>query len=851
ARRLRVARDRPREHGRPRHRPRRRPAQPQGLLRGHGRGRDLEDGQRRHHLLPALRQGEGHLVRRHRGGAERPERDLRRHRRGGLAQLHLARRRRVQEHRRRQDVEARGAARDRGDRPHRRAPHRREHRLRRRPRPHLGAQQGARALQDHRRRRDLAAREVHQRQGRLRRRGDGPERPEHAVGGELGAAARALLPAERRPGVGALEDHRRRPDVDGGEGGRLPRDDEGAHRARRLAVERARALRARRGRHGAERQARAQARGRSRRPGDRPGRHRAAREDELGALPLRRRRRELDAHVQERGRRAPVLLLAGARRPEEREPRVLDVERLPLLGRRRQDGAARRALDPHRLARDVDRPARPRPLHHRQRRRDRDHARQGRDVRLPGDLPDRAVLRGELRHAGALPRVRRAAGQRLVVRPLAHARPARRGHRGVVQRGRRRRLLHRAGPQRPQRHLLREPGRQHLAPRRLDEPAHDHQPRRRAEPALRVRGLADHRARRHRQARDPRRLALGGGDPAEGAGGLAVAPPLQLGDAVLPLAARAHHGLRGGQQGDQEPGPRRPLLPHLPGPLDPGLAQDPDERVAHRRDHPRQHRRRDARHDHDARRVAGAAGDPLRRHRRRQRVGDAQRRRRVGEPHRPLPRRPQAHLGEPRRAVERRLGGGLRRLRRPPHERLRAVPVHVAGLREDVPPHHRGAAQRRRAELRARGAREPEQQAPAVRGHRPGRVRVHRPRRALAALHAGAADGAGVRPQDPPARPRADRRHARALHLRRRHRRARPDERLAHAPPGGRLRPAHRLPVRRRAGAVVGGEQAVPRGEPAVRHGGGVPGGGGGRIADRVRRRPRRRAPGRARGARR
>jgi photosystem II stability/assembly factor-like uncharacterized protein len=127
--------------------------------------------------------------------------------------------------------------------------------------------------------------------------------------------------------------------------------------------------------------------------------------------------------------------------------------------------------------------------------------------------------------------------------------------------------------------------------------------------------------------RDARDLALGGGGAPEGARRLALAPALQLGDAVLPLPALGHHGVRGGEQGDQEHRPRRPLLPDLARPLHQGLAQDPHERLADWRDHARQHRRRDARHGHDARRVAGAAGDRLRRHRRRQRVGDAQRRR--------------------------------------------------------------------------------------------------------------------------------------------------------------------------------------------------------------------------------
>ena len=56
-----------------------------------------------------------------------------------------------------------------------------------------------------------------------------PKNPERRLGVELGARPRSLLPEVRRAGVGALEDDRRRRDVDGDEGRRLPRDDEGPH----------------------------------------------------------------------------------------------------------------------------------------------------------------------------------------------------------------------------------------------------------------------------------------------------------------------------------------------------------------------------------------------------------------------------------------------------------------------------------------------------------------------------------------------------------------------------------------------------------------------------------------------
>ena len=85
----------------------------------------------------------------------------------------------------------------------------------------------------HRRRQDLDARQVRQRQGRLRGPRDRSEQPERALGVELGAGSRTVLPPERRPGLRALEEHRRRRDVDRGQGRRFPRDDEGPHRLRR------------------------------------------------------------------------------------------------------------------------------------------------------------------------------------------------------------------------------------------------------------------------------------------------------------------------------------------------------------------------------------------------------------------------------------------------------------------------------------------------------------------------------------------------------------------------------------------------------------------------------------------
>ena len=76
----------------------------------------------------------------------RSERDLRRHRIGVPARQHLAGRRDVQVHRRRQDLAAHRPAQRRHDRPHQDPPDQPESRLRRGARQPLRAEQGARRL---------------------------------------------------------------------------------------------------------------------------------------------------------------------------------------------------------------------------------------------------------------------------------------------------------------------------------------------------------------------------------------------------------------------------------------------------------------------------------------------------------------------------------------------------------------------------------------------------------------------------------------------------------------------------------------------------------------------------------
>ncbi|PYP71369.1 MAG: hypothetical protein DMD41_12610 [Gemmatimonadetes bacterium] len=212
---------------------------------------------------------------------------------------------------------------------------------------------------------------------------------------------------------------------------------------------------------------------RARHRGERPegrlrprrGRHRpqpAPRQDQSGAeaaqraVPLGRRRGDVDQD--ERQRRAPLLLLAGARRPQGPQPRLLVVHAGQLLHRRRQDRRQRDPGHPRGPPRDVDRSERPEPHHRRRRRRRVPDLGQGRQLRLPEHDHDRPALHRQLRSGVSLPRVRRAAGQRLLVRaeppPHGHDRQQRLDH------GRRRgRLLHGPGSDRPQHRLLRVAGR--------------------------------------------------------------------------------------------------------------------------------------------------------------------------------------------------------------------------------------------------------------------------------------------------------------------------------------------------------------------------------------------------------
>ena len=206
-----------------------RPEESQRLVRRERVRRAVENREPRHHVHADLRRRRiVHAVLR-RGRSERLERRLAGHRREHQPAQRAFRRRRLQVHRRREDVEA-GGARELGA--HRRDPDRPaqlERRLRRVAGTAVVGGRRARPLQDDRRRRHLDARAARQRRHRHQRHRvpAGEARRDLRVG--LPAAARGRPDDRRRPGRRHLQDDRRRQEVDEADEGPADR----RHRTRR------------------------------------------------------------------------------------------------------------------------------------------------------------------------------------------------------------------------------------------------------------------------------------------------------------------------------------------------------------------------------------------------------------------------------------------------------------------------------------------------------------------------------------------------------------------------------------------------------------------------------------------
>ena len=218
-------------------------------------GRPLEDGEQRHHLRARLRRpGRSPAIGDVAVAPSDPtsstsapaSRTTASPRRGATAST---------SRRRRQDLDPPGSRRHPAHRPRRRPPHEPGRRLRRGPRPPLGTEQGARPLQDDRRRQDLDEHQVHRRGHGLRGRGDGSREPAtRCTPPPTSGAARPFGYNGGGPGQRALEDDGRRRHLDEAHRAACPREgDVGRIGDRRLpprSAHRVRAGRAREGRAG-------------------------------------------------------------------------------------------------------------------------------------------------------------------------------------------------------------------------------------------------------------------------------------------------------------------------------------------------------------------------------------------------------------------------------------------------------------------------------------------------------------------------------------------------------------------------------------------------------------------------
>ncbi len=413
-----------------------------------------------------------------------------------------------------------------------------------------------------------------------------------------------------------LEVHRRRRDLAEARERRAA-GTEGAHRPRHLACQSERALRA----------------------------HRASRRKRR--LPHRRCRG--DVAEDERREPAADVLQPDPHRPADRLAH-LRPRRLPAhLGRWRAHLAAERSAEhPRRSSRAVDQPAQPAAPDHRQRRRRQHLPRSLRDLGVDEQPAVRAALPRRLRHAGALPRVHRAAGQQHLVRPQRRAHQQRHPQRQLVRRQRRRRLPAAHGSHRLAHRLWHLAGRADEPHRPDDQRAQD--------------GAAGARRRRH-----PLPLQLGHGDDAVAARLVHLLCRRQL-----PLQvhrSRADVVASDQSRPDDQHRPRDVVDHERPG-------QGDSHRQARRRVHVRQ--------PGDHRRVAGESRHPLDRIRRRGGERVSQRRRGLDQRHREVRRRAQVDLRVQGRRQPVRRGDGLRHVRRSPRRRLRDLRVRHHRPRRDV-----------------------------------------------------------------------------------------------------------------------------------------------------------------------
>ena len=362
--------------------------------------------------------------------------------------------------------------------------------------------------------------------------------------------------------------------------------------------------------------------------------------------------------------------------------------------------------------------------------------------------PGRSVLQGQLRHAEAVLRVRRPAGQRQLVRSERRAQRQRRAQLRLVPRRRRRRLLHRPGSERLVDRLFGIAG-------RCDEPSRpegrtddEHpaarpagrRPRRRAVPrrgehrsgtarAVRVRARERQRQRRaHAGAEHVLPLLL-----EHAVRAVAVQP---VGDLPRRRSSvqveRSRHDVDGVARSDEDDRTQRP-------PDHGHCRRQADGVEARRRGLVQQHRH--------ARRIARLVRRRVGGDQRRQPAGQPRRREDVEERRRQSAGRAEGDACVARDAVRIRRGHVLRHVRRAPHRRHEAVSVRHARFRRDVAvAGERIAGGRPERHLGRSG-----QSRPALPRVRVRVVRFARRGQELEAVHGGAADRADRRHRDSPA----------------------------------------------------------------------------------------------------
>ena len=257
-------------------------------------------------------------------------------------------------------------------------------------RPPVRAEPGARPLQDDRRRQDLDEHEVHRQRHRLHRRRDGSVEPERALRRVVPAAPDAVGLQRRRRGQRHLEDDRRRQDLDAADRQRPARQpDHRPHRPRHRALEavarstpRSKSARAAAPAPGVNDdgtlQPPRQGAWRRRRWWPRQCAAASARSEEERHLAIGRRRQDVAVRVEPR-RSLDVLQPDPRRSRPTRRSRTRAARRSsrPSTAARPGAGAGHRA---QRSPRDLDQPAERQPHPARQRRRPRRQLRPGGDL---------------------------------------------------------------------------------------------------------------------------------------------------------------------------------------------------------------------------------------------------------------------------------------------------------------------------------------------------------------------------------------------------------------------------------------------------------------------------------------